>query len=135
MMHQKNIDFLKDKQLKVTPQRLAVLDVLQDAGHLTADMIYKELIPRFPTMSLATVYNTLDTMAQTGLVSRIAIVGDNKVYFEMKKAFHHHFYCNACNAIYDLRLGCDNACQTSIEGHKITDTHAYFSGVCKDCQK
>ncbi|MBT9168785.1 MAG: Peroxide operon regulator [Syntrophomonadaceae bacterium] len=57
----------KDIGLKLTPQRLAILDCLDgNKEHPSAEDIYKDVSKRFPTMSFATVYNTLEALRQRG---------------------------------------------------------------------
>ena len=63
---------LREKGLKVTPQRIAVYNMLcHTVEHPNAEMIYKTLEPDHPTMSLATVYKTLDAFKHLGLVQEL----------------------------------------------------------------
>jgi len=62
------IKFLKEKGYKVTPQRIAVYDILKNTKeHPSVDMLYSKLQPVYPTMSLATVYKSLEVFKDLGL--------------------------------------------------------------------
>ena len=82
MVMQEVTTLLREKGFKVTPQRLAVYDVLcHTKAHPTADMIYGELQPTYPTMSLATVYKTLDILSKVGLV-QVLNVGEESFRYD-----------------------------------------------------
>ena len=71
----------KEKKLKLTPQRLAVYQYLKSTSeHPSAETIYKSLQPNYPTMSLATVYKTLKTLVEIGLVQELNVGEGNFRY-------------------------------------------------------
>ena len=128
------IKLLRKNKIKITPQRIAIIEFLERNGdHPSADQIYNELKEGFPSMSLATVYNTLEMLENIHEVIRLNISGDPRVYYEYDTDFHHHFYCNECNKIYDVYICCPNEKNKSIEGHKIEEIQAYFKGICREC--
>jgi Fe2+ or Zn2+ uptake regulation protein len=92
---------LKRAGLRLTPQRLAIVEALAgDASHPTAQELFERLRPAFPTMSFATVYSTLDTLAVQGLVGSLRLGA--AVRFDPNVAAHHHGVCDACGAVVDL---------------------------------
>ncbi|OGI11192.1 MAG: hypothetical protein A2Y40_04930 [Candidatus Margulisbacteria bacterium GWF2_35_9] len=129
------IQLLKKNGVKTTPQRLAIITFLENnLIHPSAEQIYETLKKDFPTMSLATIYNTLDKLNEIKKVIKINFSGDNKVHYDYNTHFHYHFLCNICNNIYDITpkekpemLGAIN------DGHHIEETHTYFKGICKSC--
>lgn len=133
-----NSDELKSiiaaKGLKPTHQRIIILDYLQAnrKRHLTAEQIYEALSKRAPTLSLTTVYNTLGSFAEAGLVSAITITGTETRY-ERASTQHHHLLCKQCGRIIDIDITCPNAQRKSIKGYKIDEVHGYFKGICKRC--
>ena len=126
---------LKEKNIRVTPQRLVVYELLADEKmHLTAEQIYGKIKHKFPAVSLATVYTVLQLYVQTGLVNEIRITFD-KSCFEARTDSHHHFYCKKCKKIYDIDLHpCPALQQSSVNGHSIEKLQGYFYGICRDCQ-
>jgi len=131
----KIIDTLKKNGVKVTPQRIAIIKYLEkDKDHSSAEQIYNHLIKDFPTVSLATVYNTLEMLEQINMISKIKISDDNIVNYEYHKIPHHHFYCKKCKKIYDIEISCQIAQLKDYQGYKIEEVFGYFKGICKKCQ-
>ncbi len=94
---------LREKGLKVTPQRIAVYNMLMSSyEHPNAEMIYKALEPTNPTMSLATVYKTLDAFKQLGLVQELN-VGEPSSRYDAVVECHPHTVCRVCGKVADLR--------------------------------
>lgn len=95
---------LREKGLKVTPQRIAVYNMLRGTTeHPNAEMIYKTLEPTNPTMSLATVYKTLDFFKQLGLVQELN-VGEGRSRYDAVVDWHPHTVCTCCGKVGDLHL-------------------------------
>jgi Fur family peroxide stress response transcriptional regulator len=92
---------LKVDGLKLTPQRIAIVrELAQDETHPTAQELFDRLRPAFPTMSFATVYNTLDSLAKLGLVRSLRLGA--AVRFDPNTTAHHHAVCDACGCVVDL---------------------------------
>ena len=80
--------------LKATPQRIAIYSAMQRLGHASADMITEELNGIFPSLTIATVYNVLESFVGSGLLVR-RYSSNNKMYFDVNVYEHAHFYdCN-----------------------------------------
>lgn len=95
---------LREKGLKVTPQRIAVYNMLcNTTEHPNAEMIYKSLEPTNPTMSLATVYKTLDFFKQLGLVQELN-VGEPSSRYDAVVQCHPHTVCKVCGRVDDLHM-------------------------------
>jgi Fur family peroxide stress response transcriptional regulator len=124
---------LLKKGIKPTYQRLRILKYLMDnLIHPNADTIYEAVSSDIPTISRTTVYNTLHTFVETGLIQELIITG-SEARFDFNIDPHHHFLCESCGLIFDLWIECLYAKQGSIEGHKISNFHGYFKGICKEC--
>ncbi|HVH44262.1 MAG TPA: Fur family transcriptional regulator [Labilithrix sp.] len=92
---------LKRAGLKLTPQRMAIVrELADDETHPTAQELFERLRPAFPSMSFATVYNTLDTLAKLGLVGSLRL--GTAVRFDPNTRPHHHAVCDACGMVIDL---------------------------------
>lgn len=84
-------DLLKNSGLKATPQRLAVYGIMGRLGHASADMVRKEALASGYTFTLATVYNTLETLAGAGLLTK-RLSPDSKMFFDVNTYNHCHLY-------------------------------------------
>jgi len=120
--------------LKLTPQRLAILEYLEgNKNHPSASDIYAAVSKRFPTMSFATVYNTLKALKKKETIQELTIDPEKK-RFDPNTARHHHLICTKCRKIvdidteYELRLS-----DAQNHGFEITGNHIDFYGVCPEC--
>ena len=131
-------NLLKEKGLKPTYQRLKILEYIKDheKQHPTAEMIYEALAPEIPTISVTTIYNTLNAFLEKGLVSAETITG-TEIRYDLVTSPHHHFLCEECGQIIDLDIRCPfmDREQEYIAGHKIKEVHGYFMGICNKCLK
>jgi Fe2+ or Zn2+ uptake regulation protein len=127
---------LKEKGVKVTPQRIAIIDFLEkNKVHPTAEEVYENVSKTFPTISLATIYNTLEKLEEMGEVKKLKISDENKVNYEAILDPHHHFYCKECKRIFDVDIKCSFSVLKEVDGNKIEEIHGYFKGICKNCLK
>jgi Fur family transcriptional regulator, peroxide stress response regulator len=92
MISEEITEMLKSAGLKITPQRVAILQVLMDADiHPTAEIVAERLKNDFPGISLGTVYTTLETLSQKKLICKVQ-VDDGKLRFDAKTEMHHHLH-------------------------------------------
>jgi len=136
-MEKKVTALLREKGFKVTPQRLAIYKVLANTkDHPSADMIFNQLQPLYPTMSLATVYKTVDILQEIGLV-QILNTGEDSFRYDADVSSHSHVRCLHCGRVDDFH-GVDSSefvrevsRQTE---YRLTGQQFYFYGVCPECQ-
>ncbi len=114
--------------------RMAILKYLQEHHtHPTADEIYNALRGAIPTLSPATVYNTLKLFTDKKLCLSLTI-NEKRVCFDGMTHQHGHFLCSKCETIYDIPQemvpvkAVDSTC-----GHQIHEVHYYYRGVCARC--
>jgi Fur family peroxide stress response transcriptional regulator len=122
--------------LKLTPQRLAILEYLKDnREHPSAADIFAAVSEKFPTMSFATVYNTLKALKKKDNVQELAIDGGKKRY-DPDTVRHHHLICTECRRIVDIYLEFDlGVPEAEQHGFEITGNHVDFYGVCPECRR
>lgn len=95
-------DLLKSKGLKVTPQRLAVLDALLNLhNHPAADQVSEFVKNHNPDIATGTIYKILETFVSHGIISRVKTSGDIMRY-DAIKVHHHHLYCEHSERIEDF---------------------------------
>lgn len=128
---------LRERGFKVTPQRLAVYNVLSHTtAHPNAEMLYRELQPYYPTMSLATVYKTLSILCEVGLAQELN-VSEDAFRYDANTQPHPHVRCTCCGRVDDIMdLSTDSleAQAASETGYQIEAHQYYFFGVCPSCQ-
>ena len=131
---EKYVKILKEKNLKVTPQRLIVLKYLgEHCTHPTTDEIYSNLKSNNPSLSKTTVYNTLEILEKHGIVQSITISG-SELRYDFKEGMHHHFLCKKCGRIIDIDIECPNLGKMLECGHNVDEVHGYFKGICIECK-
>lgn len=131
---EERVQRLKKKGIVLTIQRLAVLELLEGSSdHPTVEAIHKRLVKIYPTLSLATVYNTLEMLKQAGEIQELNI--GKKRCFDPVPEPHHHFYCWVCERILDVEINCPIVQKGYIDSHKIERVQAIFYGVCAECRK
>ncbi len=128
---------LRERGFKVTPQRLAVYNVLSHTtAHPNAEMLYRKLQPYYPTMSLATVYKTLSILCEVGLAQELN-VSEDAFRYDANTQPHPHVRCTCCGRVDDIMdLSTDSleAQAASETGYQIEAHQYYFFGVCPSCQ-
>ena len=88
-------------KLKATHQRMVILDLVNDCmTHPTVESIYEKLKPDNPSISLATVYKTLETFVQAGLISKVATT-EGMMRYDPNLSNHGHIYCHNTDEIID----------------------------------
>jgi Fur family peroxide stress response transcriptional regulator len=129
------VDKCKSMGLKITPQRVAVYEVLLNReNHPTVEEVYNEIKKRYPFVSLATVYRTVETLEDLGFVKRVAYWGGS-VRYDANVEDHHHLICTKCGAIKDVRLDINWQAPEQMEGYKVEKYSLNIYGVCPACQK
>lgn len=126
----------KDIGLKLTPQRLAILKYLEgNESHPSADDIYRAVSKRFPTMSFATVYNTLEALRLRGNVLELT-TDPQKKRFETNTEPHHHLVCVRCRRIMDIDVSYDLTLpEAARHGYEIISNQIEFYGICPRCRQ
>jgi len=94
-------NLLKEKSLKITPQRIAVLEaVLEFGNHPTAENITEIIKVNLPNIAVGTVYKTLETFVENGIVKKVKTDRDIMRYDAILEK-HHHLYCVESDRIED----------------------------------
>lgn len=132
------VEKLRAQACRITPQRLALLELLVSShDHPSAGQLYEKLKKQFPTMSLATVYKTLNLLRDMGEVREIGLGDGDKRYDVFKPFSHAHLICTQCGSIIDVEMPTfQNQEQELAEhsGYRITGHRVDFFGICPQCQ-
>ncbi len=132
------ISQLREKGLKVTPQRLAIVDALVENRyeHPGATLVFNEARKKAKHVSLSTVYATLKEFSENGLIRQLEFDRMENRY-DVDLSDHVNLICNRCGKIFDYSI------PASLEprdiarksGFVVTDTRLEFHGYCRDCLK
>ncbi|MCC7202720.1 MAG: transcriptional repressor [Nitrospirae bacterium] len=135
---EKIINKYKDSGMRLTPQRIAILKYLDgNTSHPTAEDIYRDVRRHYPTLSFATVYNTLQTLKDHGRVMEITIDPERK-HYDPNTDQHHHVVCIRCNKIRDVFEDYSGILKlpASMSGEiRAVGVHVDFYGICRSCHK
>lgn len=124
---------LKREGLKLTPQRIAIVrELAEDLSHPTAQDLYERLRVGFPTMSFATVYNTLDALARCQLTKSLHL-GGGAVRFDPNVSPHHHAICDRCGALSDIPAPRHATERVLDGGFHVRAEERIYRGLCGRC--
>jgi len=125
---------LKERKIKPSYQRMKIFEYLTEMrNHPTVDTIYRDLVGEIPTLSKATVYNTLDQLKKNGL-ARVVTIEDNITRYDSQVSAHGHFKCVSCGRIIDFPVEMEAISTHVLENCTITDKNVYFKGICPGCR-
>lgn len=109
-----------------------MLYLLEHRTHPNVDTIYKDLLPKIPSLSKTTVYNTVQRLSEKGAILRLTI-DEKNVCFDGCSDPHAHFLCKNCGKIYDLNFSPKANMQLDFSEHLIDEVSLYYRGICKEC--
>ena len=131
----------RERGLKMTPQRQAVFRALHDDHtHPTAEAVYAAVSREMPTISLRTVYQTLNDLAEMGEILHLEL-GTGSARFDANvEEPHHHLVCDGCGMVRDVAVRDVDAAVSSIRfqdglppGFRVSATEIVVRGRCEDC--
>ena len=127
---------LKAAGLRLTHQRLEIYrELVASCDHPSAETLHQRLRKRIPTLSLDTVYRTLATLAEQGLINRVETL-ESQARFEATSRRHHHLICRKCGKIADFQWpDIDSAAlpQEISEWGRIDLKNVVIHGICRNC--
>jgi Fe2+ or Zn2+ uptake regulation protein len=132
------LDALRGAGGRVTTGRRAIVTALYDAGdhHVTAEDVARAVQAAHPDVHLSTVYRTLESLEEIGIVTRV-VIGAGPVVYHLADRVHHHLRCERCGTVIEVpgdvldplarRLAADY-------GFALTDAHLVLTGTCASCR-
>jgi Fe2+ or Zn2+ uptake regulation protein len=127
----------RQRGLKVTPQREAVFRALVDnEAHPTAESVHATVTAELPNVSLRTVYQVLNDLAEMGEIQALDL-GTGAVRFDPNVDAHHHLVCTVCGKVRDLyaTFGQVRVPSGSEQGFTVDSAEVVFRGRCDDCRQ
>jgi len=119
--------------LKITPQRVAIFRALHDNHrHPTAESVYAAVAAEMPSISLRTVYQTLNDLAEMGEIQSLDL-GTGAARFDPNVDDHHHLVCDRCGAITDTQVDVSHLTPPDLGGFRVARAQVIFHGRCPRC--
>jgi Fur family peroxide stress response transcriptional regulator len=123
---------------RLTPQRREVYNVLlEDRNHPTATEVFIKAKKRVPTISLATVYNCLETLVECGLAKQVNVEREATRYCP-NLSEHGHFVCDSCGIVSDIPVAKGGSLTQFLKvpsGFIINHSEITLRGTCPACKK
>jgi Fe2+ or Zn2+ uptake regulation protein len=129
-------DLLRQRGLRVTAQRLAVLRSVADEPHVTADGVAETVRVEIGSISVQAVYDALGTLTENGLLRRIQPAGSPARYEDRVGDNHHHLICRTCDRMVDVECAIgETPCLTVVDdlGYEIDEAEVIYWGRCPEC--
>ena len=129
-------EILRERGLRVTAQRLAVLRAVSSSPHVTADTVAQAVRGEIGAVSVQAVYDALAILTEKGLLRRIQPAGSPTRYEGRVGDNHHHLICRVCDRMVDVDCSVGDApCLTAVEdsGFEIDEAEVVYWGRCSDC--
>jgi Fe2+ or Zn2+ uptake regulation protein len=127
---------LRERSLRVTGPRRAVLAAVQEHPHADTDTVTRVVRGRLGTVSHQAVYDVLRVLTDVGLVRRIQPAGATARYEARVGDNHHHLVCRTCGEIVDVECAVGSApCLTADDDHGfvVDEAEVVYWGTCSDC--
>jgi Fur family peroxide stress response transcriptional regulator len=126
---------LINHQIKPSVHRIMVYEYLMtQQNHPNVEQIFLYLRRDFPTISKATIYNTLNLFVGEGLVRGITIE-DKEIRYDANVENHGHFKCEACGKVYDFKVEIDELAVSGLAAFQVKNKDVFFKGLCPNCQQ
>lgn len=131
-------ELCRERGLRLTVQKRRILETIVDReDHPTADQIYGEVKEQVPGISRATVYRTLESFSDEGLVRKV-YHPDDEYRFDANTHHHHHLVCEECSEVTDIvlpEIDHLNLEEETFEDFEVNDYSVYFRGTCEACRE
>ena len=145
MNEEKVKDLLREKGLKVTSQRLMVLNILSAHGdeHLTVEEIYDLAKEESPEIGLTTIYRTVQVLLELHVIEKVTF-DDGFARYELNGEEtgsghrHHHAICTQCGKVYSLETDLLDTLEKQVFeslGFEVTDHEVKLYGLCSACRR
>lgn len=119
-----------------TAQRRAICRAFEESGRpMSPQEVLKAAEPHASGLGIATVYRTLNSLAESGWLLAVQIPGEPPRYEMCGKAHHHHFRCRSCNQVYEIQ-GCPGNLEPLLpKGFRLEGHEVVLYGLCATCPK
>ena len=129
------IETFKKANLKVTPQRTAIINVILNYGHIDIEQLIHKLSKLMPSLSVATIYKNIITLLEYKIIKEVLLPNKKKM-FELNYNTHLHVICKRCGKITDINVGTEIIKErfSGIVDVEIEDFLFNLFYLCDDCK-
>lgn len=128
---------LRAAGLRVTAQRVAVLEALSQSAHAPVDALHEMVHRDIPGIALQTVHGIVNDLTNARIAQRVSLPGAASSLYELARGDnHHHVQCVVCGRVEDVECVVGEApCLTPSDPHgmRILEAAVTFRGICNDC--
>jgi Fur family transcriptional regulator, peroxide stress response regulator len=125
---------LSEASLRLTPQRIEICRFLAESeAHPTAQAIFDVLREKYPSLSMTTVYGTLDSLVRLGAITSLGNVGDERIHYEVNTTPHVNLACLSCQRIVDMESTTVESLEREVQdriGSKMLSGRVVYYGDC-----
>ncbi len=129
---------LKDKKLKITPQRKAILEAFKkDKDVMDANTLFGEVLKLVPDINFSTVYRNLDTLVSKDILCKISRSSGGDLFkIRRDSKHHHHLICSSCGAVTSIEFCPLESIENELKGLGFSpEDHSFeIYGKCKKCK-
>ncbi len=129
-------NLLRDRGLRLTPQRQLVLDAVRRLGHATPEQIYDAVRQQASGVNITTIYRTLELLEELDLVTHTHLSHGAPTYHDAHEAQHVHLVCQTCGHVQEIdptELGPLAVRLAEERGFRLDIAHVALFGLCKGC--
>ena len=120
---------------RVTRQRTAVFERLRSTdSHPTAETLHRMVRHEIPQISLATVYNAVDSLVEVGLARKLESSSSSARY-DADTGDHGHFRCFSCDDVWDVSVDTMPVAPSELDNYEVVDVSVVFAGYCPACRR
>jgi Fe2+ or Zn2+ uptake regulation protein len=125
---------------RVTAQRTIILETISHmGGHLSAQQVYQEAVKRLPGLNLATVYRTVESLQEAGLIDTFS-TSIEPMQFSLRDSDHPHAHlvCRVCGGVQELDSERIKPLQEMVQREtdfRVDTNHMTLEGLCASCRK
>ena len=127
---------LRSFGLRATGSRIAILEALEaDRRHPTAEMVHESLRERYPSLSMSTVYATIESFLERGLIRQVS-GRSGRLRVDGTAQDHDHAVCRSCGRVFDVDPDEIHRPQKPMElpgGLRVTNVHVEYEVICRQC--
>jgi Fe2+ or Zn2+ uptake regulation protein len=130
-------DLFRAHGRKITAQRLCIFRALQgDVTHPSAESVYEKVRREMPNVSLKTVYQTLNDLAELGAISVLDVGTGSSRFDPNVETSHHHLVCRSCGKVRDLEADFPglSVSRRASQGFAVDSAEVVFRGRCDECK-
>jgi len=130
---------LRGAGLRVTAQRIAVLNALADYPHASAETAFEAVRPSIPGIALATVHGVVNDLTSAGIVRRVSLPDASTALYELDHDDnHHHMQCVDCGRVEDVACAVGAApCLAPSHDHgmRLLEAAVTYRALCQQCER